>query len=58
MMDGICPPSTCCTAYHHCAGPKDVRVCAFNGHEGGAAFHQREQLARVRSLLAGRAGRA
>ncbi|MEU6678715.1 acetylxylan esterase [Streptomyces sp. NPDC046925] len=58
MMDEICPPSTCFTAYNHYAGPKDVRVYAFNGHEGDAAFHQREQLARVRSLLAGRADRA
>ncbi|MER5846702.1 acetylxylan esterase [Streptomyces sp. NPDC002012] len=62
MMDEICPPSTCFTAYNHYAGPKDVRVYEFNGHEGGAAYQQREQLAWVRSLFAGppsgRAGRS
>ncbi len=53
MMDEICPPSTCFTAYNGYAGPKDVRVYAFNGHEGGAEYHQREQLAWVRALFAG-----
>ncbi|MGW8889037.1 acetylxylan esterase [Streptomyces sp. NPDC055749] len=54
MMDEICPPSTCFTAYNLYAGPKDVRVYEFNGHEGGAEYQQREQLAWVRSLFAGR----
>ncbi|MEV8456772.1 acetylxylan esterase [Streptomyces sp. NPDC052095] len=62
MMDDICPPSTCFAAYHNYAGAKDVRVYAFNGHEGGAAYQQREQLAWVRSLFTaptpGRAGRS
>ncbi|MEU2678477.1 acetylxylan esterase [Streptomyces sp. NPDC007107] len=53
MMDEICPPSTCFTAYHRYAGPKDVRVYEFNGHEGGAEHHRAEQLAWVRSLFAG-----
>ncbi|MGW6271479.1 acetylxylan esterase [Streptomyces sp. NPDC055060] len=53
MMDKICPPSTCFTAYHHYAGPKDVRVYAFNGHEGGAAHQQREQLAWAGALFDG-----
>lgn len=53
MMDDICPPSTCFTAYNGYAGPKDVRIYAFNGHEGGAEYQQREQLAWVRSLFAG-----
>ncbi|MER7314658.1 MULTISPECIES: acetylxylan esterase [Streptomyces] len=53
MMDEICPPSTCFTAYHRYAGPKDVRVYEFNGHEGGTEHHRAEQLAWVRSLFAG-----
>ncbi|MFJ8859202.1 acetylxylan esterase [Streptomyces sp. NPDC102451] len=53
MMDEICPPSTCFTAYNRYAGPKDVRVYEFNGHEGGAEHHRAEQLAWVRSLFAG-----
>ncbi|WEH36518.1 acetylxylan esterase [Streptomyces sp. AM 4-1-1] len=51
MMDEVCPPSTCFTAYNRYAGPKDVRVYAFNGHEGGAEYQQREQLVWVRALL-------
>jgi cephalosporin-C deacetylase len=53
MMDEICPPSTCFTAYNRYAGPKDVRVYGFNGHEGGGEHHRAEQLAWVRSLFAG-----
>lgn len=44
MMDRICPPSTCFTAYHNYAAEKDVRVYEFNDHEGGGAFQQAEQL--------------
>ncbi|MFI6605326.1 acetylxylan esterase [Streptomyces sp. NPDC050507] len=53
MMDDICPPSTCFSAYNGYAGTKDVRVYAFNGHEGGAEYQQRDQLAWVASLFAG-----
>jgi cephalosporin-C deacetylase len=38
LMDDICPPSTVYAAYHHYAGPKQLRVWPFNGHEGGATF--------------------
>jgi cephalosporin-C deacetylase len=51
MMDDICPPSTCFAAYHRYAGPKDVRVYEFNGHEGGGGHHQRAQLAWLRELF-------
>ncbi|CAM5352353.1 acetylxylan esterase [Streptomyces atroolivaceus] len=53
MMDEICPPSTCFTAYNRYAGPKDVHVYEFNGHEGGAEHHRAQQLVWVRSLFAG-----
>ncbi|MCQ4206956.1 acetylxylan esterase [Streptomyces longispororuber] len=52
MMDDVCPPSTCFAAYHRYAGPKDVRVYEFNGHEGGGGHHRREQLTWVRELFA------
>ncbi|MFD5655374.1 acetylxylan esterase [Streptomyces sp. NPDC127039] len=52
MMDDVCPPSTCFAAYHRYAGPKDVRVYEFNGHEGGGGHHRREQLDWVRALFA------
>ncbi|MFD4034474.1 acetylxylan esterase [Streptomyces sp. NPDC058637] len=59
MMDDICPPSTCFTAYNRYGGPKDVRVYEFNGHEGGTEHHRARQLAWVRSLFDGPpAGRA
>ena len=36
LMDAICPPSTVFGAFHSYAGPKDVTVWQYNGHEGGA----------------------
>lgn len=51
MMDPICPPSTCFTAYHRYAGPKDVRVYEFSGHEGGTELHLAEKLAWLRRHL-------
>ncbi|WP_327270278.1 acetylxylan esterase [Streptomyces sp. NBC_01218] len=52
MMDEICPPSTCFTAYNRYGGPKQVEVYEFNGHEGGTTHHQRRQLTWVRELFA------
>ena len=53
MMDAICPPSTCFTAYHAYAGPKEVRVYGFNGHEGGTERHMVEKLAWLRPRIGG-----
>lgn len=36
LMDAICPPSTVFGAFHAYAGPKDITVWPYNGHEGGA----------------------
>lgn len=36
LMDAICPPSTVFGAFHRYAGPKDITVWQYNGHEGGA----------------------
>ncbi|RCV56300.1 acetylxylan esterase [Marinitenerispora sediminis] len=49
-MDPVTPPSTCFAVYNAYAGPKDMRLWEFNGHEGGeVAGHRRrlEFLARV-----------
>ena len=35
LADDITPPSTVFAAYNHYAGPKDIEVYEFNGHEGG-----------------------
>lgn len=51
LMDPICPPSTCFTAYHRYTGEKSVEVYAFNGHEGGGRVHDRAQLAFVRDRI-------
>ena len=45
LMDTICPPSTVYAAYNWHAGPKEIRVYPYNGHEGGGTFHAREKLA-------------
>ncbi|PZM93430.1 MAG: acetylxylan esterase [Actinobacteria bacterium] len=50
LMDDICPPSTVFAAYHAYAGPKEIEVYEWDGHEGGRAhFSQRsmEFLANV-----------
>lgn len=45
LMDEICPPSTVYASYNHYAGPKDIAVYAYNGHEGGQAHHMPACLA-------------
>jgi cephalosporin-C deacetylase len=45
LMDEICPPSTVFAAYNHYAGPKDIRVWPFNGHEAPEYIQQAERFA-------------
>lgn len=52
LMDETCPPSTVFAAYNAYAGERDIRVYAFNEHEGGEAFQDVERLAYARRLLA------
>ncbi|WP_406417724.1 acetylxylan esterase [Streptomyces sp. NBC_00842] len=49
-MDLICPPSTVFAAYNHWAGPKEIEVCPWNGHEGGSSVHRAAQLRMLRDL--------
>ena len=44
LMDDICPPSTVFAAYNHYAGPKEMRVWAFNRHEGGEGYQTQAKL--------------
>ncbi|MEV4377697.1 acetylxylan esterase [Streptosporangium sp. NPDC049644] len=53
LRDGITPASTVFAAYNHYAGDKDIRVWAFNGHEGGESDQIAEQLGIARKLLTG-----
>lgn len=45
LRDEIAPPSSVFAAYHRYAGPKDIAVYPFNGHEGGGITHRHAQLA-------------
>lgn len=47
----ICPPSTVYAAYNHYAGPKQITVWTYNGHEGGEMFQDHEDLAFLRAHL-------
>jgi cephalosporin-C deacetylase len=38
LMDTICPPSTVYAAYNAYAGPREIQVYEFNGHEHGRAY--------------------
>lgn len=51
LMDPVCPPSTVFGAYHHYAGPKEISVYPYNGHEGGQGAHVVEQLRWLADLL-------
>lgn len=44
LADPVCPPSTVYAAFHHYAGPKQLAVYPYNGHEGGGSHHQGAQL--------------
>ena len=47
LMDTTCPPSTVFAAYNHYAGPKQIVVYPFNGHEGGETIHAEVKLRRL-----------
>lgn len=44
LMDEVCPPSTVFAAYNHFAGPKEIKVYAYNHHEGGGTIQTMAQL--------------
>ena len=44
LLDDVTPPSTVFAAFNHYAGPKDIAVYSFNGHEGGGTTHLLKQL--------------
>jgi cephalosporin-C deacetylase len=50
LMDAVCPPSTVYAAYHHYAGPKQLRVWPYNGHEGGGTFQPPINLRWLRDI--------
>jgi cephalosporin-C deacetylase len=50
LMDTICPPSPVFAAYNNWAGPKEIEVYPWNGHEGGGSAHIAVQLRMLRDL--------
>jgi cephalosporin-C deacetylase len=44
----VTPPSTVFAAFNHYAGPKEIAVYPYNGHEGGGTQHFLGQLAFLR----------
>jgi cephalosporin-C deacetylase len=50
LMDQVCPPSTVFAAYNYWAGEKEIKVYAYNGHEGGASYQTVEKLKFLKSL--------
>jgi cephalosporin-C deacetylase len=51
LMDAVCPPSTVFAAYHHYAGPKEIAVWPYNGHEGGGPQQHAANLTRTAAFL-------
>ncbi|HEX4790097.1 MAG TPA: alpha/beta fold hydrolase [Actinospica sp.] len=51
LMDGVCPPSTAFGAYHAYAGPKNINLWEYNGHDAGGPEDQAAVLSAFRSLL-------
>ena len=51
LMDGLCPPSTVFGAYHAYAGPKQIAVWEYNGHDAGGCDDLDLVLRTFRSLL-------
>jgi cephalosporin-C deacetylase len=50
LMDDITPPSTVFAAYNHYAGPKEIRVLPWSGHDAGMLQHANAQLAYLSGL--------
>ncbi|MFJ8977148.1 acetylxylan esterase [Streptomyces sp. NPDC102282] len=51
LMDRICPSSTVIAAYHAYAGPAELEVFTYNGHEGGAEYDLPRNLAALRGVF-------
>ncbi|GAA5200281.1 acetylxylan esterase [Microbacterium jejuense] len=45
LHDAVCPPSTVFAAFNAYAGPSEIEVYPFNGHEGGGSAQWQRQVA-------------
>jgi cephalosporin-C deacetylase len=50
LTDLVCPPSTVFAAFNHYAGPHDIRVWPYNGHEAGELIGQTDRYAFLETL--------
>jgi cephalosporin-C deacetylase len=55
LMDVTCPPPTVYAAYNHYAGPKEMVVYPFNGHENGETIQAELKMARLAAAARGAA---
>ncbi|MEU6847492.1 acetylxylan esterase [Streptomyces sp. NPDC046716] len=51
LMDRICPSSTVFAAYHRYAGPAEIEVFPYNGHEGGAEYDLPRKISALRGVF-------
>jgi len=51
LMDDVVPPSTVFAAFHEYAGPKELQVWQYNGHEGGGPDDDEAALEFLRARL-------
>jgi cephalosporin-C deacetylase len=58
LIDEVTPASTVFAAYNHYAGPKEIAVYEFNGHEGGSTRHLARKLAFLEARRTARAAGA
>lgn len=52
LMDPTCPPSTVFAAFNNYAGPKQIAVWPYNGHDGGAVEDDVLALAALHDVFA------
>ncbi|WP_022900192.1 acetylxylan esterase [Humibacter albus] len=52
LMDDVAPASTVFAAYNHYAGPKQIDVYPFNGHEGGGQLAAERRLSFLHDVFA------
>jgi cephalosporin-C deacetylase len=53
LMDTTCPPSTVFAAYNHYAGPKEIEIYPFNGHENGESIQAERKMRRLAAAARG-----
>ncbi|MEU4222559.1 acetylxylan esterase [Actinoplanes sp. NPDC026623] len=53
LMDATCPPSTVYGAFHEYAGPRQMLLWEYNGHEGGGILDEVRALEFLRERLIG-----